>query len=325
MSADSPESAEDRFQRWKDVDPFPSIGVGLLNSAQVADYVKATGMLDPFDSSEAKLKPASYEVNLLGEYQYWDADGKCKTGTIRRGEKFQLFSNSIAFVQVEPFFRLPSYIAVRFNLKIRHVYRGILLGTGPLVDPGFEGHIFIPLHNLTDCDYIFEGGEGLIWMEFTKLTPRKAVKSDVFVPSDVVFSFRDDKKRKSLSNYLSKANPHRKIASSLPKLTQETDKANAKLEKLTRISGWALLIAAIPILALVIQLFQFVREVREDVRTTAAFSAKVESQIKGQAVNLGSLEASLDDRLTDFERELEELRNQTQEGPQKAKKDTSKK
>jgi hypothetical protein len=51
------------------------------------------------------------------------------------------------------------------------VHRGLLLGTGPLVDPGFVGRLFIPLHNLTSQPYTLLGGEGLIWVEFTKISP----------------------------------------------------------------------------------------------------------------------------------------------------------
>jgi hypothetical protein len=47
----------------------------------------------------------------------------------------------------------------------------LLLGTGPLVDPGFAGRLFIPLHNLTSEPYTLIGGEGLIWVEFTKISP----------------------------------------------------------------------------------------------------------------------------------------------------------
>jgi hypothetical protein len=71
-------------------------------------------------------------------------------------------------------FRVPSYIAIRFNLKITNVYRGILLGTGPIIDPGFVGRLSLPLHNLTLNQYEFTGGEGLIWMEFTKISPSAA-------------------------------------------------------------------------------------------------------------------------------------------------------
>ena len=77
-------------------------------------------------------------------------------------------ANSIVFVECDLDFRLPDFLALRFNLHIRHVHRGLLLGTGPLVDPGYWGKLCIPLHNLTDEDYLIPRTEGLIWIEFTK-------------------------------------------------------------------------------------------------------------------------------------------------------------
>lgn len=71
------------------------------------------------------------------------------------------------------YFRLPNYMAARFNLRIQNVHRGLLLGTGPIVDPGFCGHLLIPLHNLTSNRYSFRQGEGFTWFEFTKITPNR--------------------------------------------------------------------------------------------------------------------------------------------------------
>lgn len=48
--------------------------------------------------------------------------------------------------------------------------RGCLLGTGPIVDPGFEGRIMIPVHNLTANIDELKAGDGLIRVEFTKLS-----------------------------------------------------------------------------------------------------------------------------------------------------------
>ena len=45
---------------------------------------------------------------------------------------------------------LPYYIVARFNLRVKWVYRGILLGTGPQVEPGYKGLLSCPLFNLTD-------------------------------------------------------------------------------------------------------------------------------------------------------------------------------
>ncbi|MDZ8091094.1 MAG: hypothetical protein RMZ42_04015 [Nostoc sp. DedQUE05] len=139
--------AEDRFKIYRSLDPFDDIEPALLNSAHIYDYVAATGMIYPFDPEN--LKSASYEVKVLGECVYWDEEGQKVVQNIKEGDQFFLRPNSIAFVTLEPMFRLPDYIALRFNLKIKNVYRGLLLGTGPLVDPGFVGRLSLPLHNLT--------------------------------------------------------------------------------------------------------------------------------------------------------------------------------
>ena len=169
--AESQEEAERRYLACKSFDPFPSIPPALLNSADISDYVSATGMICPFDDSEDTLKSASYRVRILGECVYWDDQGERRTIVLEKGDEFRLRPNSITFVGLEPVFRLPDYIALRFNLDISHVYKGLLLGTGPLVDPGFVGRLFIPLHNLTANEYVLRAHDSIIWMEFTKLSP----------------------------------------------------------------------------------------------------------------------------------------------------------
>lgn len=212
------EEAQSRFEVSKSRDPFPEIVPALLNSADIYDYVTATGMISPFYTKN--LKSASYEIGVLGTVVYWDKDGKENSLNLRKEEKFTLRRNSIAFVTPESKFRLPDYMALRFNLRITHVHRGILLGTGPLVDPGFEGKLLIPLHNLTTNDYEIKGGDPLIWVEFTKLSPNKrwdggkshesSERSGRYKP------FPDDKKNLAATYYLSKASPHRPIRSSIP-------------------------------------------------------------------------------------------------------------
>jgi len=156
----------------RSADPFPEVPPALLNSADIADYVSATGMLDPFHPS--KLKTASYEVALLGRYIFVNTEGETEEGFLSLGDTFELPPNSIAFMTAEPYFRLPDYIAMRHNLKIKHVYKGLLVGTGPLIDPGFVGKLSLPIHNLTENTYTLTGGEGIVWVEFTKLSPHES-------------------------------------------------------------------------------------------------------------------------------------------------------
>jgi deoxycytidine triphosphate deaminase len=137
-------------------------------------------MIDPFDPSKL-TKPATYAVPLMGPCRYLDEDGRQHSFSLsnekRRGgkrsetrDKFVLKPNSICYVTLEPYFRLPSYIAGRFNLLINNVYRGLLVGTGPLVDPGFNGYLSIPIHNFTTNSYQFRAGEDFVYFEFTKIS-----------------------------------------------------------------------------------------------------------------------------------------------------------
>lgn len=173
----SDEEAEQRYLKYKSKDPFPKIFPALLNSADIADYVAQTGMIYPFDPS--RLGPASYEMVLGGEYLYWDEQGKkFSSAEIKVGEKLILRENSITYVSVRQIFRIPDYIALRFNLRVKHVHRGLLLGTGPLIDPGFHGKLMIPIHNLTSNEYTIQYGEDLISVEFTKISPNIAWEND---------------------------------------------------------------------------------------------------------------------------------------------------
>lgn len=319
--AQTDEEAASRFEKYTSVDPFPEIPPALLNSADVEDYVAATGMIWRFYPGSEKAKPASYEVDLLGKCVYWDEEGKKQIKTLERGDEFTLKRNSIAFVTLEPMFRLPDYIALRFNLKITHVYRGILLGTGPLVDPGYANKLSIPLHNLTTNDYVFRGGDPLIWMEFTKLSPIQGQSSEGRVdelPTRQGKYQRFPKRKNELSDvedYLRKADPHRSIRSSIPEviLSAQTsaeqsaqaskeaaksakdaaDKAESLRFRATLggiISGLAFLIALV---AVVFQVYSLTQDAISYVKQNAQFSNEEQKE-----------------RFQNLEREIQNLKQQ---------------
>lgn len=162
-------------------DPCPHIAPSLLSADHILEYVRETGLVAPFSSDTSKkgrLKKASYEARLGDSAYSFEVPGGKKGSTgadpkpldRNKAGNLVLPPNSIVFVQCDLEFRLPSFIALRFNLSISHVHRGLLLGTGPLVDPGFWGNLCIPIHNLTDEEYEIEPDDGLIWIEFTKTT-----------------------------------------------------------------------------------------------------------------------------------------------------------
>lgn len=176
-----------------------------------------------------------------GRYVYWDENGNRRSEVVEDGQEFVLPANSIAFVTLKPIFRLPNYLALRFNLRITHVYQGILLGTGPLVDPGFHGPLSLPLHNLTTNNYVFRGGEGVIWVEVTKIVhPATARARELKNGADLedrrgqLFSLPQAKLDLDVAAYLRKADPNHPIRSSVPTLIREADKRVAEANEVAK-------------------------------------------------------------------------------------------
>ncbi len=167
---DARKLAEDHIKPGQ-TDPFPEIPPSLLSADHLGKYVMRTGAIAPFYTGggrRSRLKKASYEGRIGKSAYVYNKQGRLES--LEFGEELTVEANSIVFVECDLDFRLPNYIALRFNLQIRHVHRGLLLGTGPLVDPGYWGKLCIPLHNLTDEDYSISLDDGLIWVEFTKTT-----------------------------------------------------------------------------------------------------------------------------------------------------------
>lgn len=280
-------------------------------------------MIDPYDPSN--LKSGSYEVSFSGTIYYWDESGKEQSVDIEKEKKFLLRKNSIAFLFTKTKFRLPDYIALRFNLKITHVHRGILLGTGPLVDPGFEGNLLIPLHNLTTNDYVFKLNEGLIWVEFTKLSPNPRWQGQMTPPKrvGVYKEFLESKKNRDAAYYFGKAAWGRGIRSSIPdamrKTAEDAEKSRISAESVSkaakRWSIWTAIGIALAVIGLFISLylgFQPVLQlVQESTNLVKDKRDSYENQNRMILKNLGILEqkmvqiGSQNKSLYDINRDLE--------------------
>ncbi len=288
--AQTDDDAEERFERTRSRDPFPEIPPALLNTADLLDYIVATGMIHPFEVNVADpsqtLKPASCGIPILGEVRYWhehqDEPARRVERVLGAGQHLRIERNSIAYVSLAPMFRLPDYLAARFNLTIRDVYRGILLGTGPLVDPGFNGTLSVPLHNLTFNEYTVVGGEVFVWMEFTKLSPHpewdeNARRSTTRRGAFVGFPSRK-RNRRNVDDYLEWASSGEPIRSSIPALVGEAETSArraaseaARIRNTSIVTAVATVVTILGLFFLVYQTFNDISadrsDLREEVRT----------------------------------------------------------
>jgi len=274
--------AKERALIYVNTDPFPHIPRALLSKEHIVAYAAKTGMIFPADSlrggkgwatSEA-LKTASYETRPGHRVISYSVKGELISEDLTPGKHgvIALPANSITFVSTEDEFFLPNYIAMRFNLRIKHVHRGLLLGTGPLVDPGYDRRILIPLHNLTDSAYHISTDEGLIWVEFTKtsalykdeiaLQPERELEQPHELPKTT---------KKDIEEHLFKANSGFPIRSSIPKAIMEAQRSARVAEKrskmLQTIGVVALISLAIGLVSVFVSILSLISATDAQLRT----------------------------------------------------------
>ena len=188
-------------------DPLPHVAPALLNSADIQAYQAACDLIqgETFDPSPERMKAASYKIYCRGMVYWTDDKNFRQERRIDDNNPYTLTPNSITFISPDAKFNLPDFIAARFNLAISLVHQGLLLGTGPLVDPGFKGQLLIPVHNLTNRSVELTASTGLIWVEFTKLSTDETQwhghKSYAFIKS-----FGDKAVQPQVDTYFKKTN-----------------------------------------------------------------------------------------------------------------------
>lgn len=253
-----------------------SIPNTLLTSHHIIEVVKKTGVVSPFFLSEGlrkdRLKKAAYEGRIGSKaYIYKDKNSPEKIFDSSVDEFLTVPRNSIVFVESDLDFRIPDFIALRFNLQIQHVHRGLLLGTGPLIDPGFWGKLCIPLHNLTDEDYEIPRNEGLIWIEFTKTTLASSKTDNARAPQES--SAEQRKGHWDIEKFLHKAAEQYRghkvpIKSSLPtmfeaanasvkKSAEDAETAAGEAKSLRTLNIYAMVAAAIALAGLTMAFWNF--------------------------------------------------------------------
>lgn len=153
------------------IDPDSDVKGGMLLSDRIKYYVERVKLIEPFD--DGFLGPASYALTLGPEYWYAEnpKEHNSTKPLLRAGDTLRVPPNSIVFVSSAETLNLPFYIAGRFNLKLKLIYEGLIVGAGPQVDPGFRGRLSCPLHNISDQAVFLNAGETFAIIDFQKTTP----------------------------------------------------------------------------------------------------------------------------------------------------------
>lgn len=174
----TPEGLSDREQERKrlesyglaeEVDDRPDEH-GVLLRDQIEHYVAICRLLDPF--SRANLKPAGYELRLGDEYAI---GGKlCRLpDRVTGSATIEIPPFQVVVVKSLETINLPKFLIARWNVRVRLAYRGLLWVGGPQVDPGYLGHLFCPIYNLSDRPVTLRMGDEIALIDFVKTSPVK--------------------------------------------------------------------------------------------------------------------------------------------------------
>lgn len=282
-------------------DPLPHIKPALLNSADIQAYQEACEILkgETIDPHSDRLKASTYKILCAGDIFWRDEHEGRQTKRIDKGTAFKIPRNGIVFISPQVEFNLPDYIAARFNLTISLVHQGLLLGTGPMVDPGYKGRLLIPLHNLTTRDVTLTGESGLIWVEFTKISTdtTQIANGKTF---GFVHSSRNIPERPKMEDYFSgtggvpvRSTLHDNAArwEGALKSVRSVQKSGEKLQNYLNLFGWAgAIILFLTVAALIYTMYQTYGSFISLVQQSQAQSAELQLNVEKLSNRIAELE-----------------------------------
>lgn len=141
---------------------------GLLLSDRIkalSDREDDEALIHPFD--EDRLRSAAYELRVGDEYQ---RDGNRHRLTDDPGDVIEIPPFGAAVVKTMELINMPRFLAGRLNIKVEWAQQGMMWIGGPMVDPGYVGHLYCPVFNLSNNEIELERGQPFGTIDFLTTT-----------------------------------------------------------------------------------------------------------------------------------------------------------
>lgn len=143
------------------IDPHPD-KTGVLLADEIKFYVDEVRMICPWDCKN--LKPAGYELTIGDEAMLGGEHIPLRGAS----SELRIPPFEVAVIKTAETINLPRFLIARWNIRVKWAYKGLLWVGGPQVDPGYVGHLFCPLYNLSNELVKLQKGEPIALMDFVK-------------------------------------------------------------------------------------------------------------------------------------------------------------
>lgn len=141
----------------------------IMVDTQIRQLVKESHLgIEPFE--EGCLQPATYDLRI-GNLVYSPGESRPDKpiDLAINGGTYRLPPYGSAVLMTYETLSMPRNIVGRFGLKSGFARRGLFASTGPQVDPGFRGKLFISLLNLTPVSHVLKYLDTFLSIEFHTL------------------------------------------------------------------------------------------------------------------------------------------------------------
>ena len=287
---------------------YDKISAGMLSSPHIAYCVNKYNIIENYDKS--CLGSATYNMRIGDKILTWEKGkqvefilGKQEDRNKNIRTKVKLRPNSLTFITTIEKFNLPKDIIARFNLKSKWVHEGLLLGTGPIVDPELVANLLIPLHNFSSQDVTLHYGDEIISVEFTKtLNPSDHLES----PTGEPFKYSKNKSRIFDFDSYRKRIQDKRVESSVSSKFDEYDKTIKKYKNRLNTFSSIGVVAIFAAIVGLISLFYMTVDLISDARTQLDDATNIVKEYKEQNVDLRAF--ALKSTVNNLQMQLSELK-----------------
>jgi deoxycytidine triphosphate deaminase len=169
--------------RQPKTDDFGASGVVL--SDKIRSYCNQFSLIDPF--VEANLHPASYKLRIGDLYAI---GGKiCGLSDEPGKNELEIPPFEVAIIKTRETLSVPRFLIGRWNIQVKRAYQGLVWVGGPQVDPGYVGHLFCPIYNLSNDPVKLHYEDTIAVIDFVRTSEFDKGASQAYheVPELVIF------------------------------------------------------------------------------------------------------------------------------------------